>query len=53
MTVQADSQTAPGDSGDFPFDVPTDGDRYVLAFEVSGSPTAPPFTVTATGLTLE
>jgi hypothetical protein len=53
MTVQADTQTAPGDSGDFPFDIPTTGQpRYVLAFQANGSPTAPPFTIT-TGLITE
>lgn len=53
MNVQADAQTAQGDSGDFPFDISTTDQHYVLAFHASGSPTAPPFTVTADGLTTE
>jgi hypothetical protein len=52
MSVQADTQTAQGDSGDFPFDLSLT-QPYVLAFHANGSPTAPPFTVTADGLTTE
>jgi hypothetical protein len=53
MTVQADSQTAQGDSGDVPFDISTAGQHYVLTFQANGSPTAPPFTITSGGLTTE
>jgi len=53
MTVQADSQTAQGDSGDLAFDTVSGGYHYVLAFLANGSPTAPPFTITSGELTTE
>jgi hypothetical protein len=53
MSVEADGQTADGDSGDFPFTVSSGGQHYVLVFTADGSPEEPPFNVTTIGLTTE
>jgi Concanavalin A-like lectin/glucanases superfamily len=52
MTVRADSQTAPGASGDYQFTLPAVTQHYVLSFEAEGSPLTPhdPFRVRAVGL---
>ena len=52
MRVQADAQTADGDSLDFSFQFPDDDD-YVLVFQAEGSPLGPPFQVTPVGLMAE
>jgi hypothetical protein len=45
IQVQADGQTATGVALDYPFDLTTSS-NYVLLFEATGSPLAPPFKIT-------